>query len=788
MNPLTPMPTTDTDPEVSKDATERRKDILGLFLIFLLALNLFYPMFFENQAIFYRDFHFITYPFRYFLSQAYHEGVIPYWTPSVYGGMPFMSAFHPGVFYPPSIVFFLQDTLFAINLFYFFHFLVLGCFMYLLGKLWGLSFAARLCSSTTGMLSGFIVAATLTSNFFLSAVWLPLVFWMYLKYREEKRIGYFIGAVLAIATQTLAACPEINIMTMVLLYAHCLWFMPKGEGVAGYARMTLSLGLAVVLALGLSALQLWPTAELISQSHRDEGISYEDHTHWSLEPSKLTTLVITPGYRGVLDSKKAPKTFSGLIHTIYMGLIGLALIMIGFCFRREKAVGFWLLVFLLGILFALGEYNPLYRYFYDWAPLVKLFRFPQKYFYVSSFAVAFLTGFVLDLLIQGKRLIKIRQILILLIILFGGVVIIGLQKPNLEMEISLSLLFIFGLLYILFYFGKLKQTVFSGLILLLIVLDLSIKDFQLLPLLDRKFFEEKPLYMDILGDSAGHYRIYSGKIKKKPKPEFYPNGNTYLDSLLVAKQYLRPYTGMVLGVEHVMGLPGLAMGLKDHLLYFRVLEKSPPERRLRILKRSNVKYWINQDRPTYYTLDGDPVILPGYVEVFHDALPRAFLVPQARVPGEGHVLNTYYDEAFDPLSEVLLMEPVDFKESLQFKGKVEEVSYRPNHVTVKTTQEGNGFLVLMDSYFPGWTVKIDGKEGTILRGNYYYRTVQLGPGSHTLEFDYFPEGFKEGLIVSAVFLLILIALPLCRPLRRQPLPPALPVSPDPEKPADSGPA
>jgi len=468
-------------------------------------------------------------------------------------------------------------------------------------------------------------------------------------------------------------------------------------------------------------------------------------------------------------------------------LIGLALIVIGFCFRRDKAVGFWLLVFLLGILFALGEYNPLYRYFYDWAPLVKLFRFPQKYFYVSSFAAAFLTGFVLDLLIQGKRSVRIARVLTLVTILFGGVAFIGLQKPYLEMEISLSLLFAFGLFYILFYFGKLKQTVFSGLILLLIVLDLSIKDFQLLPLLDRKFFEEKPLYMDILGESAGHYRIYSGKIEKEPKPNFYPNGNTYLDSLLVAKQYLRPYTGMVLDVENYMGIPGLAMGLKDHLLMFTVLKKSKPDRRIRILKRSNVKYWINQDRPTYYTLEGDPAILPDRVEVFKDALPRAYLVPNLRVPEKGHILNTYYKETFDPLKEVLLSQPVEFEPTDHFEGKVEEVSYRPNHVTVKTSQAGNGFLVLMDSYFPGWTVTVDGQERPILRANHYYRAVPLGPGAHTLEFDYFPEGFKVGLVVSAISLLILIVLPLCKPLKRFPRQHSAPFLPDPEKAPETDP-
>ena len=93
---------------------------------------------------------------------------------------------------------------------------------------------------------------------------------------------------------------------------------------------------------------------------------------------------------------------------------------------------------------------------------------------------------------------------------------------------------------------------------------------------------------------------------------------------------------------------------------------------------------------------------------------------------------------------------------------MEEVSYSPNHVTVKTTQQGSGFLVLMDSYFPGWTVKVDGEEKPILQANHFYRAVQLDSGSHTLEFDYFPEGFKAGLIVSSTAGIFLMILPFWR--------------------------
>jgi len=778
---------TDIPAKVSKDTTELRTDLLGISLLVMMALHVFYPLLFKGKALFFRDYHFFTYPFRHFLSQAYHEGFVPYWTQNVYGGMPFMSAFHPGVFYPPSIVFFLPNTPFAINLFYFIHFLVLGIFMYLLGKLWGLSFIARLCSSTTGMLSGFIVAATLTSNFFLAAVWLPMVFWFYLKFLKEKRISYFIGTVLAIATQTLAACPEISIMTVLLLIVYALWFMPKEEGPSGYARITVSLGLAVVLALGLSALQLWPTAELLEHSPRGGGMKFENHSTWSLEPYRLATMALTPVYIGKGGSGEAPGFLGGFLHTLYMGLLSLAFILIGFFFRREKVIGFWLLVFLFGIWFALGKYNPFYSYVFHSVPLLSLFRFPAKYFFVSSFAAAFLTGFVLDTLLNRteNRRLNIYPVLTALIVLFGVVCWIGFKQPYLEMENSLFFLFIFGSAYILFHFGKIRKIVFTSLVLLLIFVDLSLKNYNLLPMMDERFYVEKPVLLSSLSSPFGKYRIYSGKIQGDPFSTALPVANK-VDSIVLWKQYLIPYTGMIYGYENVAGKSGMGLGLINQLIWIDALRKSDTAGRLRILKRSNTGVWINPNGKPRFDSNGNPEISPDRIRVFKDALPRAFLVPAMRVPGKGQMLDTYYDKEFDPMTEVLLNEPVNFQKSSQFKGNVNEVTYSPNHLTVKTRQEGNGFLVLLDSYFPGWTVTVDGEASPILQANHFYRAVQLGPGDHTLEFDYFPEGFKEGLIVSTLFLLILIALPLFRPIKRLGLQSSLPSDSAPENLPESG--
>jgi hypothetical protein len=764
-----------------------RVEILGIFILFLVAAGFFYPMLFDGKVIFYRDFNLITYPIRYFLGQTFNQGAIPYWVPHANGGMPFMASFHPGVFYPPSLLFILEDTTYALNLFYVLHFLILGVFTYLLTRSWGFTFIAALCSSITGMLSGFMIASVLLSNLFISAVWLPAVFWLFSQFWKRKHYGYFIGLVVVIACQTLAACPEINIMTMLLLYAHSLYFLPKAPGISGIGRMTASLGLAVVLALGLAAFQLVPTASLIKHSFRDGGLDYENHTEWSLEPFKLLTFALSPDYSDYLDSnlvkappsdssltpqsqlnadsvrdlnnfrKVNPQAVTGFLHTFYMGLLGLVFVFLGFFFRREKAFGFWLLVFLLGIFLAFGKYNPIYHLIYYGVPFLNLFRYPEKYIYISCFAVVFLTGYGLDFLIRYTQTRKIRifQILTVLIVLFGLLGFLAVQRPHLNPEYSLAFLALFSFAYTLFYFGKMKKAWFTALVLLIILVDLSSKGVQLLPLIDKKYYQEKPLLTDILGDPLGKNRIYSGGLKNQPDPLKYPNGPTRLAAVLASKEHLYPYLGMVYGLEHVNGFPGLALELKDGFLWFEVFSKSQPDRRERILTRSNVSYWIDGDQPTAYQ-DGYPVILPNRLKILTNSLPRAYLVPSMRVPEEGnHLLNVYYEESFNPLKEVLFNEEVAFKESSNFEGTVAQVAYRPNHVTVKTVQQGNGFLVLMDSYFPGWTVKVDGQERPILRANYYYRAVQLDSGSHTLEFDYFPEGLKTGLMISGMSVLLI---------------------------------
>jgi uncharacterized membrane protein YfhO len=63
--------------------------------------------------------------------------------------------------------------------------------------------------------------------------------------------------------------------------------------------------------------------------------------------------------------------------------------------------------------------------------------------------------------------------------------------------------------------------------------------------------------------------------------------------------------------------------------------------------------------------------------------------------------------------------------------------------------------VLADSYYPGWTVHVNGKDEIIRRANLFFRAVALPAGQHTVEFQYAPMSFKVGLIVSLATIICL---------------------------------
>jgi hypothetical protein len=86
------------------------------------------------------------------------------------------------------------------------------------------------------------------------------------------------------------------------------------------------------------------------------------------------------------------------------------------------------------------------------------------------------------------------------------------------------------------------------------------------------------------------------------------------------------------------------------------------------------------------------------------------------------------------------------------------VAEEPEALTVETSSSGPAYLVLSDSFDPGWSATLDGRPVPIRPAYLAFRAVYLPAGTHRVEFTYRPAGFRAGLILSSIGLTVCLVL------------------------------
>ncbi len=98
----------------------------------------------------------------------------------------------------------------------------------------------------------------------------------------------------------------------------------------------------------------------------------------------------------------------------------------------------------------------------------------------------------------------------------------------------------------------------------------------------------------------------------------------------------------------------------------------------------------------------------------------------------------------------------------EVSGTAQIVTDLPERVEIKTDSPGPAYLVLADTFDPGWSATVDGRPAPIRPAYVAFRAVALAPGAHTVVFTYCPAGFTLGLAISIAG----TALALCLWFRR----------------------
>lgn len=700
---------------------------IWILLILLVPLVILLPgiggFAYPPQETAYSDITVSHYPNAVFLRNTIiQEHTIPLWSPAILSGYPFAANPLSGLWYPIGWIALILPLPLGFNLLVVFHLLFGGIGMWLFLRQQGLSELAALFGGLAfeSMPKLFAHYGAGHITLLYAIAWTP---WLLLcsarkdkddfpSIRSRFRMGPFppgvIYALVVLADVRWAA------------YAGVLWW---GFTVAqsywlgrfsGVKSTVLPLLTQTVLGFLLAAPSILPLLEYTQLSTR-AALTTNESMAFSLPPARLLGLIY-PAFKGYHEWVLYP----GLV-TLILGLSGL-----GWSSRRH-ANWFWLVVSCASLVLSLGLYLPGIPLLAS-LPGFDLLRVPSRMLFITGISLAVVSADNLDRLLIKINPVERHRSALVLVCLLGFIVFLAIGIRLLSGGLAMS--FVWGtgvsLIGILWFVLYLKDRLSSGLwfagLIVVSVIDLGVVDKSLFTTRSTELvLSEAQSESRYLTAQLGEFRVYSPSYSL-PQQVSALSGiemasgvdplqlKSYVDFITRASGV--PRHGYNVGVPPLEGdNPTIANA--DYL---------PDPKLLGLL---NVKYvlagfslnvnglsLVEQNRSTWL-----------YQNI--QAQPRAWVQP-----------------ADAPLGEGVL--------------QVRWIKSTPNRITLEAV--GPGLLVLSEVSYPGWKAWVDNQPVTIIESMGLFRSIELAPGSHLVEFAYRPASVYAGLGLFSIGLLLVFVL------------------------------
>lgn len=718
------------------------------------------------------DLSFEFYSWRSFTNQWIKQDIVPFWNPTIYGGMPYVGNDQSAIFYPLNILSYLLPVAWQFSFLFFIKIFLACFFIYLFVKRLGVSFGGSILS---GLVFGFSGFMTVWLGFGITnvALFLPLVLWAIKGiYDEGFKSWSSLVLLLAWTSQLLGGHLETFVLLVPFYVAYVLFEfkfnLKKWLGI-------MSLG---ILALGVSAVQWLPFLEYIGKTAIFNGrlagsFSFFDFSFFRNLPALLTFLA--PNFFGNPVNKTFWNPFQNYNEQIfYFGIMPLILAVVAIVnFLKDRArpvtissvIRFWLIIAFLSFLASLliPPFNILAR-----LPVLSILDF-HRFRLLLVFALAILAGFGLDGILKGEIkghwLKKIGAIS-----LIGGVGYLSLLTMIYYFLISRKMMAVNFLQGVLDKFGRglsfgLGQGIGDSAVKAQVLYDRLLASFlpfsfqNLSPFLLFVSCSLIVFLKDRLGPKKWLWLILAvifvdlALVGISYQPTV--NRNTSVDEPAVISeikkdhsifrvaalgQTLIPNSAAIYGLQDVRGTDIISSDYRQFLysfkggaqtnLYFFLNEADH-----KFLDMMNVKYLIVEKGYDFDQTGFEEKGNFGQVELWENktVLARSFLIQPEGLK--------------DVLSKGLEL------------GKTEISLYTPDEVLIKADVVNNkSLLVLADTYDSGWQVFVDNKKANLLKVYNTLRAVELSKGDHLVKFVYKPWSVVWGIRVSEVSLVIFLLL------------------------------
>ena len=772
-------------------------------------------------------------PWQRMSAALWRAGHLPLWNPLAGCGAPLAANYQSAAFYPLNVLYLLLPAEVALSWTTALHLALAGWGMYSWGRAVGLDRFPAFIGALSLSGSGFLVSrAALFPSMACTFPWLAVWLWRaeVLARRNRPVDALWLG--LSLGLGLLAGHAQTAFYGILLLVAYLVfrtqqeaggktgaspgWRLVIGHWTLDFGHWSLVIGhwslviASLAIGLGLAAVQLLPTAELMMQSHRSTGVDYDFATTYSLWPWRLITFAApdffgNPG-RGDYWGYATYWEDAG-----YVGVLPLLLaVQVVLSRKRGREKGwarlarFWAACAAIAVVLALGKNTPVFPFLFRHVPSFNLFQAPARWLAVTTVALAALAALGTQWWPSGHRGQRrgALGVVVGIALLIGG-----LAAPRLVPGVRPTFgpatarlggtLAAAGALTLFRHVATVRPGAsWPGLHAephaggstkpraaawwraaagAFVALDLLFSGWSLVPTVDRSLYQGHTAAAAVLRDESSQARVYwpadpthrnreydaeqRVKFSFLAFEDFGPRDAAYWWEVREAQL---PNVGMLDGVPSANNFDPLLVGRYADLLEAAV--KAP------VLLRVMGVTHVASDRPWP---EGEPVGAwrSEIAELYRlpDALGRAWVVPSARQVSPDQVLAALTDPAFDPTAEALLEQPVSTIQhpasSIQYQVTLQDT---PNRVTIRAILDAPGYLVVADTWYPGWQAAVDGVPTEVLRANYAFRAVWLEAGKHEVEMVYRPTPVRIGGAVSLTALTLLVAglLLMCRPEAR----------------------
>jgi len=738
-------------------------------------------------------------------------GGISLWNPYLMSGTPFLGNPQSSLFYPPNALFFFLPAEPLIGWMIAAHLAWAAIGIFFLGKRFGAGNFGSTISAVAFAFGATMVGHIWAGHFthLLGVAWIPWVILAFEKMKEKPFYALWLALSLSLMYFTGHIQEWFYLSFILLAFALAHWiFLWKKEGFRRGVKWISLMCITALLVLAVVAIDFLPCVEVARLGLRSGGLSFKEACAFSLPPGQLIGL-LNPNAWGAI-TKGGSLGYFGPVnyweYTTYVGILPLLLAILGMI-KGVRGRVHLLLLGLCSLLFALGRFFPLFWIFYKFVPGFNLFRVPARSLFFFVMVLALFAGVgAKSLMSQASRIrVETKWIAIgfLLVVLAGLVITASLRSAfpprnyskaplgeairrgkisSGEIAAEVTRRTFFAPLFLLFSLsgatlllirarGKVGSRPFGAAALALVVADLwayGLPMIKTAPL--KKAFPENEA-IRFLKEKALEGRIWDEA--------------GWLQDALTMRHRLESIGGYEATIlRHYADFVEAMTGRKATLEVFptwyltrRELEKDVRDSLVDLL---NVRYIVTGKilRKPRWEEVYRRVIIDGRrayrILIYKNltALPRAFVVHRGSfVSSEEEALRRLREL---PVREEVLLGPHNTsgatliqEEAVDKEEKAQVQKVSPDRLGVKVNLESSGYLVISETWMPGWKARVDGKKTPVLQGDLAFLAIPLDAGSHDVELYYWPDAFTAGIFITLATLISLAVFLLAGLLTRR---------------------